>query len=97
MNGSALVEPYVKLAPGATAPTPVPFDITVPQGSLRVEGDNRNSSKDSRYNTDQPGDGFVPLDNVVGRVFLRMWPFDRFGPVDGTNAFAGVPDPESSE
>lgn len=97
VNGSPLVEPYVKLAPGATAPTPVPFDITVPQGSLWVEGDNRNSSKDSRFNQDQPGKGFVPIDNVVGRAFLITWPFNRFGAIDfHHDVFAGVPAPESA-
>ena len=37
-----------------------PFDVVVPDDSLWVLGDNRYRSKDSRYNTDQPGDGFVP-------------------------------------
>ena len=39
-------------------------------------------SKDSRYNQEQPGKGFVPIENVVGRAFLITWPFDRFGMLD---------------
>ena len=97
VNGVPLDEPYVKLFPGATAPNPVPYDITVPQGSLWVLGDNRNSSKDSRFNQDQPGHGFVPIDNVVGRAFLITWPFSRFGLIDfHHNVFAGVPAPEAT-
>lgn len=97
VNGVPLVEPYVKLAPGASAPSPVPYDITVPQDSLWVLGDNRNSSKDSRFNQDQPGKGFVPIDNVVGRAFLITWPFNRFGAIDfHHDVFAGVPAPESA-
>ncbi len=97
VNGVPLDEPYVKLFPGATAPNPVPYDITVPQGSLWVLGDNRNSSKDSRFNQAQPGHGFVPIDNVVGRAFLITWPFSRFGLIDfHHNVFAGVPAPEAT-
>jgi len=97
VNGVPLDEPYVKLAPGATAPEPVPYDITVPADSLWVLGDNRNSSKDSRFNQDQPGHGFVPIDNVVGRAFLITWPFSRFGLIDfHHDVFAGVPAPEAA-
>ena len=94
VNGRAIDESgYLKLPQGDTQASNDPFDVVVPEDSLWVLGDNRDRSKDSRYNTEQPGDGFVPLENVVGRVFLRMWPLDRLGFVEGTEAFAGVPDP----
>ncbi|GAA5030116.1 signal peptidase I [Microbacterium fluvii] len=98
VNGVPIDETaYLKLPEGQTAASADPFDVTVPEGSLWVLGDNRYYSKDSRYNTDQPGKGFVPLDNVVGRAFLLTWPFDRFGPLDSHHdVFAGVPDPEAS-
>jgi len=84
---------YLNLAPGQSAPEVVPYDVTVPEGSLWVLGDNRDASRDSRYNTDQPGQGFVPIDNVVGRAFLVTWPLDRFGLIDfHHDVFAGVPD-----
>jgi signal peptidase I len=86
---------YLKLPAGETAASGDPFDVTVPEGSLWVLGDNRYRSKDSRYNTDQPGKGFVPIDNLVGRAFLVTWPFDRFGLLDfHHDVFAGVPDAE---
>ncbi len=64
----------------------------MPSGKLWVLGDNRYRSKDSRYNTDQPGKGFVPIDNVVGRAFVITWPLNRLGALDfHHDVFAGVP------
>ncbi|MEL5990320.1 signal peptidase I [Microbacterium phosphatis] len=88
---------FIKLPAGSTEASKLAFDVTVPEGRLWVMGDNRNNSQDSRYNTEQPGEGFVPLENVVGKVFLRTWPFDRFGVIDGQrDAFAGVPEPDEA-
>lgn len=94
VNGTPIDEtPYLNLSEGQTAPQDLPFDVTVPEGSLWVLGDNRDHSRDSRYNMDQPSGGFVPLDNVVGRAFLITWPLDRFGLIDFHHeVFDGVPD-----
>jgi signal peptidase I len=46
----------------------------VPAGSLLVLGDNRLNSNDSRF-----GLGFVPLDKVVGKAFVIIWPPSRAG------------------
>jgi signal peptidase I len=93
INGVPIDESaYVKLDPGQTAPNPVPFDVVVPDGSLWVLGDNRDHSKDSRFNQDQPGAGFVPMENVVGRAFVTTWPISRWGILDPhSEVFAGVP------
>ncbi len=48
---------------------------TVPEGEIWVMGDNRPSSSDSRTN------GSVPLDRVVGRAVLMIWPPGRIGGV----------------
>jgi signal peptidase I len=94
VNGIPIDESsYLKLNPGDPA-SKVAFDVTVPAGSLWVLGDNRNNSRDARYHLDQPGQGFVPIDNVVGRAFLITWPFDRFGALDfHHDVFSGVPAP----
>lgn len=96
VNGVPIDESdYLKLPNGEAAASADPFDIVVPDDSLWVLGDNRYRSKDSRYNQDQPGRGFVPLDNVVGRAFLVTWPLDRFGLLDfHPEVFAGVPAPD---
>ncbi|WP_439592533.1 signal peptidase I [Microbacterium sp.] len=94
VNGVPIDETaYTNLPDGSPASADA-FDVTVPEGSLWVLGDNRNKSKDSRYNQDQPGKGFVPIDNVVGRAFIITWPFDRFGLLDFHHeVFSGVPAP----
>jgi signal peptidase I len=48
--------------------------VTVPAGHLWVMGDHRGDSDDSRYHTSDPGDGAVPVSEVVGRAFLVIWP-----------------------
>ncbi|TDL43614.1 signal peptidase I [Microbacterium oleivorans] len=86
--------PYVALSPSQSAPDEFDYDVTVPEGSVWVLGDNRDNSQDSRYQQEQPGHGFVPIDNIVGRAFLITWPFDRFGTIDFHHeVFRGVPAP----
>lgn len=79
VNGVPLDESeYVKLPDGVTRVSRDDFDVTVPEGSLWVMGDNRWNSRDSRYNRDKPGNGFVPIDHVVGRAVLISWPVSRW-------------------
>ena len=40
-----------------------------------VLGDNRNHSSDSRI----PEVGNIKKDQIIGRAWLRIWPFDNFG------------------
>lgn len=74
LNGVPLDEPYLK--PG-TSTDQLQFDVTVPANSIFVMGDNRPESADSRYHLNE-NDGGVPVDNVVGRVFVNVWPIDRW-------------------
>lgn len=43
-------------------------EVTVPEGHLFFLGDNRDNSLDSRFAQGAGGIGFVPAENVVGRV-----------------------------
>jgi len=52
--------------------------IIILEDEYFVLGDNRNSSKDSRYSVV----GSVHKDEMIGRVFIRFWPLNRFGAVD---------------
>ena len=41
----------------------------------------RADSLDSRAHTGEPGGGMVPIDKVLGRVMVVVWPLDRLGRV----------------
>lgn len=94
VNGVPIDEtPYLKLSAGQQAPDAVAYDVVVPDDAVWVLGDNRDRSQDSRYQQDQPGGGFVPIENIVGRAFLITWPFSRFGTLDGHHeVFRGIPE-----
>ena len=92
VNDVPLSEPYVSLPAGETSVSQDDFDVIVPDGSLWVMGDNRYNSKDSRYNTETPGKGFVPIDNVVGRALVISWPTSRWAWLDDySEVFQGIP------
>lgn len=61
-------------------------EAEVSEGTYICIGDNRGHSSDSREW------GPVPMENIVGRVFFRYWPFNRFGLVgnDGWEVFAAL-------
>jgi signal peptidase I len=92
INGVPISEPYIILPEGQTKASGIDFSVTVPADSLWVMGDNRYNSKDSRYNTEQPTRGFVPIDQVVGRAFVISWPMERWSWLSNyPEVFQGVP------
>lgn len=74
VNGEPIDETYIK---AGSVPSQDPFDRTVPDDMLFVMGDNRQNSQDSRYNTGKPGGGYVPMGNVVGTAFVKVWPLSH--------------------
>lgn len=81
VNDDALEEPYVfsDEPGGPPQATTAPLDQarwTVPDGDLFLMGDHRSNSADSRTF------GSVPVEQVIGRAWLRYWPIDTFGVLD---------------
>jgi signal peptidase I len=75
---------YVTLPPHACDGS---WSYVVPDGKIWVMGDNRQHSADSRAHVGDPGGGFIPVDDVVGKVFVVVWPLDRFGFVHRPHTF----------
>ncbi|MCS6712323.1 signal peptidase I [Brachybacterium sp. EF45031] len=89
VNGTPVTEPYIAPGTGACQTT---FDVTVPQDSVWVLGDNRFQSGDSAWHQAQNGNGFVPLEDVTGRAVVVFWPLTRWETLgEGRDAFADVP------
>ena len=76
IDGIELEEPYVYLVDGVPQDTTAPPDRdrwTIPAGELFLMGDHRSNSADSRVF------GPVPVEQIIGRAWLRYWPLDTFG------------------
>ena len=78
VDGEALEDDYI-LEPMVDRYNPdmSVLDVTVPEGSIYVMGDNRNNSSDSRHQDL----GTVDNRYVLGRVLCVMFPFSDLGAV----------------
>ena len=72
VNGKTLSEPYVQK--NALGLCDLEFPFEVPLGQMFLLGDNREASVDSR-STDF---GCIKVEEVLGKVFLRVWPYNTF-------------------
>lgn len=71
-------------------PSLIRFDVEVQPGYLWVQGDNRSDSADSRVHLGDPGGGQIPVDDVVGKVVLIVWPWDHLRVLDRPATFDSV-------
>ncbi len=78
VNGVELVEPYIFADAGGVQQQSYPapggaMRWVIPEGELFLMGDHREDSADSR------NFGPIEIAQVVGRAWLRYWPFDEVG------------------
>lgn len=73
INGEELEETYGKevIQDSGIAEDP----IVLGDDEYFVMGDNRNESKDSRT----PSVGNIKRSDIIGRAWVRIWPFSKFG------------------
>ncbi len=73
VNGVTLDEDYV--TDRSLEPTDLEFPYQVPENRFFVLGDHRSASIDSRSSVV----GCVTREQLIGKVFLRVYPFNVFG------------------
>lgn len=73
VNTELLEEPYV--TDKGLGDCDLEFPYHVPGTGYFVMGDRRSNSVDSRNSVI----GAVSRDDIIGKVFLRVWPFSRLG------------------
>jgi signal peptidase I len=75
INGERLDEPYIYAESNGSVQTTDAAQErwVIPGDELFLMGDHRQDSADSR------AFGPVPANQVIGRAWLRYWPFDTFG------------------
>ena len=73
VNGEVLEEPYV--TDKGLGDCDLEFPYKVPGTGYFVLGDQRSNSVDSRNSVI----GAISQDDIIGKVFIRVWPFSRFG------------------
>lgn len=75
VNGKELDEPYINEKALGTCDINLPYQV--PDNRIFVMGDHRSISIDSRSSTV----GCIADEYVIGKVFLRLWPFKTIGTV----------------
>ena len=73
VNGEIQEEPYV--TDKGLGDCDLEFPYKVPANSYFVLGDQRSNSVDSRNSAI----GAISQEDIIGKIFIRVWPFPRFG------------------
>lgn len=75
VDSQELIEPYVDEKSFGSADISLPYQV--PEEKYFLVGDHRSTSVDSRHNIV----GCISEEYIVGKIVFRVWPLDRFGPI----------------
>ena len=76
VDNTLLQEPYVLQHSFGYSDLEYPYQV--PEEKHFLVGDHRETSVDSRHTTV----GSIAEEFIVGKIVFRVWPLDRFGPVE---------------
>lgn len=76
LNGEMLDEPYI--TEKGLGECDIEFPFTVPENTYFLMGDHRSTSVDSRSSVI----GCIAHEQMVGKLFLKVWPLENFSLID---------------
>jgi len=76
VDGEILIEPYIQEHSLGLSDLEYPYQV--PEEKHFLVGDHRATSVDSRHTAV----GSIAEEFIIGKIVFRVWPLERFGPVE---------------